>query len=150
MALVNANRRMSKSDAQTVAQGEQLSGDIEKRLRSASGKIYHAEINVQAESQSRARDKMGSIEEILEKGGIDHAEATQAKPGTQHVDGDLPTPATCCEGSGQIIQLIGKLQDSINSMDAKLTASSAFQENTKNVCLNWKNNTFKERKRWDT
>lgn len=121
-AQINGNRRMSKSDAQTIAQGEQLASDIDKRLRSASGQIYHAETSVHVD-YSKNNDKMGSIAEVLDQGGIDHAEVAQEDPMclTRHQQ------KGCCEGSSQIIELIHKLQESVNSMDSKISASSAFQ-----------------------
>lgn len=102
--------KLSKRDAQTIAEGEQISGDIEKRLRSSSGKTYHAGISFQTDS-----NKMGSIEEVLEGGGIDHAEIQE------------PT-LTAEKGISQLISMVQDLQQTVNSMDQKISANNVFQE----------------------
>lgn len=133
-AALNA-KRLSKSDAQTIAQGEQLSSDVDKRLRSASGKIYHAELNVQSnQKQAQGSSKMASIEEVLSAGGIDHAENSQAtaldSPSIDHDECVQSGNSTCCTNSSQIIELIHKLQESVNTVNEKISASSAFQDQT--------------------
>lgn len=114
-------RKMSKSDAQTIAQGEQLTTDVDNRLRSASGKTYHAEIVVQTDSLHQKVDRMGSIEEVLNRGGIDHAQPANGESAAPHAEG-------CC--SSQVIALINKLQETVDSMNSKLNASTAFQDKT--------------------
>lgn len=134
MAAALTSKRLSKSDAQTIALGEQLSGDVEKRLRSSSGKIYHAEINVAP--QSTCVDKMGSIEEVIAAGGIDHAEDSQGdieavieKASNAH-EQDPEGKNKCCGEASQIILLIKKLQDTVDTMHSKINDSATFQANT--------------------
>lgn len=70
----NNKSKLTKRDAETIAEGEQISGDLSKdqcqRLRSSSRKTYYAGISIQPDSA-----KMGSIEKVLENGGVDHANA---------------------------------------------------------------------------
>lgn len=134
----NGKAKLSKSDAETIAQGEQLVGDLDKRLRSASGKIYHSEISLGTESQQKKVDKMGSIEENMEKGGIDHADRTQEV-----------TEPTCCNVSNQIIKLIQKLQQSVDVMDQKITASNTFQVNAEKRISDIEKKQAQEKKQVD-
>lgn len=139
-ASLNANKnKLSKVDAETIAQGEQISGDIDKRLRSSSGKIYHAEISVLPDSQSKGNLHMDSIKEIIQQGGIDHAECSQPSSDEENsspTTNRKTTSSKCCDSASQIIRLIQNLQKSVDSMDAKVTASSNFQVKAEQHLLN--------------
>lgn len=120
MAALNGKTKLTKSDAETIAVGQQISGELEKRLRSESGKSYTVGINI-------SPNEMGSIQEILEAGGIDHADDSQVNDHGQDQPNDR-----CCTQASQIIELIKKLQTSVDDTNAKVTNFSVFQQNAEN------------------
>lgn len=123
--------KLSKIDAETIAEGEQISGDVDKRLRSSSGKTYQAGIVIQPDSGQ----KMGSIQEVLEAGGIDHAvdetEHAQDLEDTSHVEGtNITNQVSLEQGVNQLLKMVNNLQATVNSMDKKISANTTFQKKT--------------------
>lgn len=121
--------KRSKVDAETIAEGEQISGDVDKRLRSSSGKTYHAGITVQTEN---TKNQMGSIQEVMEAGGIEHAEHAGSYNGSteslteEKTDQNMSTQ----QGINQIIDMVKNLQSTVNEMNQKVTESGVFQHKT--------------------
>lgn len=107
--------KLTKQDAQTIAQGQQISAAIDKkRLRSSSGKIYHAEINLP--EGHTATNSMATIEEIVSSGGFEHAEENHDKH-EENVNTNM-----------QLVQMIQNLQTSVESMNGTLTSVADGQQ----------------------
>lgn len=139
-AALNANTpklKLSKSDAETIAEGEQISSDVGKRLRSSSGKIYHAGINFQTDNNEA---KMGSIQEVIEAGGVDHAEDRIIENSISDGPEELSMENSMNQGIQQIISMVSNLQNTVNSMDQKVSAASAFQAKTETRLDNMEKN----------
>lgn len=121
--------KMTKKDAETIAQGKQIIGakaePDKKRLRSSSGKVYQSETNLRI-------DSMATIEEIVSKGGIDHAELNSNEngaPENEEIQEEIASN-DCCSGSSQVISLIKNLQKTVDSMNSKISAVVNSQQTT--------------------
>lgn len=132
---INMANKLTKQDAATIAQGKQLINKADKgRLRSSSGKIYQSEISLQTEN-------MATIEEIVSKGGIDHAKSIdhveEALDENSEENGQVISK--CCEGNTQVIHLIQNLQKSVDAMNEKIGTVADLQTSTENRISNIEN-----------
>lgn len=116
MASLNGKSKLTKSDAETIAVGQQISGELGNRLCSESGKSYTVGINIQP-------GEMGTIQEVIEAGGIDHAEGMHTQTNEK---------GKCCNQGEQIIALINNLQRSMDDMNQKISSSTQFQKSAEN------------------
>lgn len=114
MASFNGKAKLTKSDAETIAVGQQISGELGNRLRSESGKSYTIGINIQ-------QDEMGTIQEVMDAGGVEHAEE-------MHASALDKEKGKCCNQGEQIIALINNLQKSMDEMNKKISNSTEFQK----------------------
>lgn len=84
---------------------------MRSRLRSSSGKVYTSQINSQVDSGA----KMGTIEEVL-AGVTEHDQGSQPR-----VDGADASQVS------QLINMMKEMQNSINSVDQKVSSLVDFQ-----------------------
>lgn len=108
-----AKPKLTKKDAETIALGQQISGGLGNRLRSTSGKIYHLELSVSSERQSQIGCGMDSIEEVVRRGGIDHAKPYDHENDEESTEenshSSCATGSKCCSNTNQLINLIQQL-----------------------------------------
>lgn len=116
--------KLTKRDAQTIAEGNQIAGDLEQRLRSKSGNIYHSEINLVTET-GKEKGTRG-----MEGNSHDKNLKASTMPTVQEEKERHDSQSTCCPNNDKLIGLIENLQKTVEGIDKKFTDHVAAQVKT--------------------